>query len=513
MKWNKNILRVLLIGTFLAINALVLFGISSVWSYLNTGADRSTLLHIGGEKSPIYLPEVVWDTTSVEGRPIEKQTLAKIERDYLNGWYVKNASLATNNQYGIADYFTESARTKLYKILDTNKQKGATFVQTTLEHWPELNFYSADGTQISFLDKNVLLYKKGFLNGIPVLEFHETATFQVVMLLEDGFWRVRHFVRVASEPLQVKKEPIIGAGNLEILKNIKGLNYYPKDSPWDTFGNKFNDGIIASDFRKIREMGLNTVRVFIPYSDFGEAHLDAIRLSKVRTLLDAAENEHLMVIITLFDFYGDYSLPNWTLTFRHAEKVVKEFMDHPSLLAWDLKNEPDLDFESRGKDNVLAWLKELNIRVKKWDNLHPITVGWSSPEAAINIADELDFVSFHYYRDTKDFLSAYDKMKNAIPSGKITVLQEYGSSSYSGVWNAFLNSEGKQAAYYEEIQPLLKEAQIPFLFWTLYDFEKVPSAVVGNRPWRREPQKYFGCLDMEGRPKKTYYYLKGIIQK
>ena len=513
MEWNKNILRVLLISSFLAINALILFGVGSVWSYLNTGADRTTLLHIGEEKSATYLPQVIWDTTAVEGRPIEKQTLAKVERDYLNGWYVKNTALATNNGYGISDYFTESAGTKLHKIIDVNKNSNATFIQTTLEHWPELKFYSADGTQISFLDKDVLFYKKSYLNGNQIAEYHEKATFQVIMLLEDGFWRVRHFVRVVSPPTKVEEKAVIDTGLNLFLSNIKGLNYYPKESPWDTFGNRFNDSVIASDFRKIKEMGLNSVRVFIPYSDFGEAHLDAIRLSKVKSLLDAAEKEHLKVIITLFDFYGDYSVPNWTMTYTHAEKVVKEFMDHPSLLAWDLKNEPDLDFESRGKDNVLAWLKELNIRVKKWDNLHPITVGWSSPEAAINIAEELDFVSFHYYRDCKDFLSAYDKMKNAIPSGKITVLQEYGSSSYSGFWNLFRNSEEKQAAYYKEIQPILEKAQIPFLFWTLYDFESVPTAVVGSRPWRREPQKYFGCLDVEGKPKKAYYYLKGSSEK
>ena len=506
MKWNKNILRVLLIGTFLAINALVLFGISSVWSYLNTGAERSTLLHIGGEKAQIYFPKVVWDTTSVEGRPIEPQTLEKVERDYLNGWYVKNASLATNNQYGIADYFTESARTKLFKILNINKEKGTTFVQTTLEHWPKLNFYSTDGTQISFLDKNVSLYKKGFIDGNPVLEYRETATFQVIMLLEDGFWRVRHFVRVITEP-EVKEGPVIGVDNTEALSKIKGLNYYPQDSPWDTFGNRFNEKVISSDFRIIRDMGLNTVRIFIPYSDFGEARVNEDRLAKVRTLLDAADKESLKVVITLFDFYGDYSVANWTATFAHAEKLVTTLKDHPSLLAWDLKNEPDLDFGSRGKENVMAWLNELALRIKKWDGVHPITIGWSSPEAAVNMAEVVDFVSFHYYREISGFIPSYQKLRNAIPKDKTAVLQEYGRSSYSGVWNAFLNSEDKQAAYYEEFQPILEKAEIPFLFWTLYDFEGVPSSVVGKRPWRREPQRYFGCLDLAGKPKKAFYFL------
>ena len=511
MKWNKNILRVLLIGSFLAVNAVILFGISSVWSYLNTGADRSTLLHLVSEKSPTYLPLVVWDTTAVEGRPIEEQTLAKVQRDYLDGWLVRNNALATNNAYGISDYFTKKARGKLYKIIEANKSSGASFVQTTIEHFPKLNFYSADGTQISFIDRNVLLYKKSYDDGNPVLEYKETASFQVIMLLEDGFWRVRHFVRVASQPSEEEEKSSMSDGVKEAVGNIKGLNYYPKESPWDTFGNRYNDSIVAADCKTIRGMGLNTLRIFIPYADFGKAQIAVDRLARVRSFLDVAEMEGLKVVITLFDFYGDYSVPNWTQTFAHAQKIVTALKDHPGLLAWDLKNEPDLDFATRGKEEVMAWLSELALRVKKWDGLHPVTIGWSSPEAAVNMAKEVDFVSFHYYRGTGDFISAYEKMLGAIPNGKITVLQEYGRSSYSGVWNAFLNSEAQQAAYYKEFQSMLDKKQIPFLFWTLYDFKKVPTTVVGSLPWRRTPQRYFGCLDANGKPKEAYYIFKDTL--
>lgn len=32
--------------------------------------------------------------------------------------------------------------------------------------------------------------------------------------------------------------------------------------------------------------------------------------------------EKLKVIVTLFDFYGDYSVLDWTLNQRHAETIV-----------------------------------------------------------------------------------------------------------------------------------------------------------------------------------------------
>ena len=43
---NKNIYRSLLIASFILVNALILFGISSAIAYMNTGADRADMLNI-----------------------------------------------------------------------------------------------------------------------------------------------------------------------------------------------------------------------------------------------------------------------------------------------------------------------------------------------------------------------------------------------------------------------------------------------------------------------------------
>ena len=506
MKWNKTLLRVVLIVSFLGINALLLFGISSVWSYLNTGADRSTRLHISKDKDLSYLPEVTWDTLDVKGRPMEKGTLTKIERDYLNSWYVKNNALFTNNIYGLADYFTDSAQTKIYDLITFNKAQGNSFKQTSLEHHPKLKFYSTDGTQVMFTDYNVRVHQKSLLNNTPIVEQTSTNSYKVIMLLEDGFWRVRHCTKI-SERVNLNKTDSVSKKNLEAVSAIKGLNYYPKDSPWDTFGKKYKDSIIAHDFEKIRNMGLNTVRIFIPYKDFGEAKVDNEKLKNVASLLEKAEENHLNVVITLFDFYGDYDITDWSLTHQHVKTVVTALKDYKALLAWDIKNEPDLDFDSRGKENVLSWLKELNHQIKKWDTEHPITIGWSNTTAATNLVSELDFVSFHYYLDPDTFTTAYTTLKNVVSVSKPVVLQEYGMSSYSSFWNAFNGSEEKQALYYTTMQAILKQEDIPYLFWTLYDFKEVPTSVVGSLPWRKKPQKNYGCLTIDEEEKTSFKIL------
>ncbi|NNJ88593.1 MAG: cellulase family glycosylhydrolase [Eudoraea sp.] len=510
-KWNKNIYRSLLILSFLGINAMIIYGISSAWAYLNSGADKSSILHIQGDIEENYLPEVQWEELENPGRPIEAQTLKEIQNDYLRSWYVRNIALSTNDPYGIADYCTDSMRIKIERVLDLNKQQNTSVKQTTLAHHPSLDFYSADGSLVVFTDRHVETYKEIWQNEQLLLKKKDTSSYKVLMLLEDGFWRIRHMVEI-EEP--TKKDSTTSKKNssqFEISK-IKGLNYYPGKGAWDMFGIKFNKEVIANNFAQIRTMGLNSIRVFVPYEAFGKASIPEENLAKLRALLDLAHTERLKVLVTLFDFYGDYDIMDWTLTQRHAGTIVKALKDHPALLGWDLKNEPDLDFDSRGKERVLAWLKEMGKQVKKWDPSHPVTIGWSSPEAASLSGEVVDFVSFHYYQDPNDFLTKYGALKGRVGDTPI-LLGEYGYSSYSGIWNAFLGSERNQADYYREMQQYLNDEGIPFLFWTLYDFDEIPNSVVGRLPWRKQRQKYFGAITTDGREKPSYRHLDQSSKK
>ena len=504
-EWNKNIIRAGLILSFLAINAMILFGISSVFSYLNTGADRAAMLHLEAPLAEVYMPKMEWTNPNNLGRPMEEQTLLKIEKDYLSAWHVRNQALMNNEKQGLADYYTDSIREKIYRIIDFNIANGTSVKGTTLEHHPTLEFYSADGKLIVFTDRNVVSFNEVFKDKFLVGQLRELSTYKVMMLLEDGFWRIRQSVEI-QEPLNDVTKTEIPEDKLAEISESKGINYYPKDSPWAMFGDNFNEGTIDKDFGILNNMGLNTVRLFVPYKAFGKAKVDEQKLDQLRRTLDIAKTHKLKVIVTLFDFYGDYDIPDWTFTHRYAERVVTALKDHESLLAWDIKNEPDLDFESRGKEVVFAWLEQLVLFVKQWDKYHPVTIGWSNPEAAVLLSNEVDFVSFHYYKEPSQFKGAFDKLHNSIPN-KVLVLQEYGYSSYDGIWNGYQGNLNDQAAYYKQMQGIVDEEKIPFLFWTLYDFEGVPTSVVGSLPWRRERQKYFGILDTQGKTKPAFRYL------
>jgi hypothetical protein len=502
VKTNKQIIRGALMLTYVLIIALLLFLVSSLYSYLNTGADRSTILHTEVKKIEQYLPKITWKLDGNKGRKITQEKINTIQNDYLDAWYVKQIAYKTNTKIGIEDYFTKNARKNIYNIIKYNKLNKISFESTTLRHTLDIEFFSEDGQFIVLKDTNVLQYKKVFKADTLLLESSEVSSYRVILLLEDGFWRIRHMVKEASK----KFKPKIKNTFISTI-DIKGINYYPQATPWNMYGDNFDINIIKDDFKIIKKSGLNAIRIFVPYIDFGKANIKFDKLEKLQKVLDTAKNIGLKVVITLFDFYGNYDVLDWTLNHRHAEKIVEKFKDHDAILAWDVKNEPNLDFDSRGKENVIAWLNYMIITIKSIDKSHPVTIGWSDAKSAVILQDEVDVISFHYYEDLADFEEEYITLKEKIKNNKPIILQEFGISSYGGFWRPFASSEEKQANYYKEMQKVLAKNSIPFMSWTLYDYDKVPKDVVGSIPWRVYPQKKFGFLNSSGVKKPSFKFI------
>lgn len=500
---NKTIIRSIVLIGYLLILGLVIFGISSVFSYLNTGADRSKILHTEIKKVDYYLPKVEWTSLENEGRPMDAQTLTNIEADYLDAWYVRQTALKVNKMEGVYDYYTKHARKSIKEYIDFNKKTNVEIESTTLEHHIKVDFFSADGKLIVLTDKGVVEYKRIYKSEQVIDEIKTVSDYKIIMLLEDGFWRIRHLKKVFTE---TDKRHLSRSERIGEIHNIKGINYYPQLCPWEMYGSCFDEDVIRADFKRIKRSGLNTIRIFVPYIDFGSAHVTEDKLLKMQTVLDLLEKEGLKAVLTLFDLYGNYDVLDWTLNQRHIEQVVGRFKDHEGVLAWDIKNEPDLDFKSRGQVNVLSWLKEMVGFIRVIDSKHPVTIGWSSPEAAVLLKSQVDFVSFHYYKSKEKFTSAYQTLVAEV-GDKPVVLQEFGLSSYQGWWNPFGHSEEDQAMYYKTMQNSFKTNEVQFMSWTLYDFEHIPVSVVGRLPWRQHLQKKYGFIDINGKEKPSYRFI------
>ncbi|QCX39905.1 glycosyl hydrolase family 5 [Aureibaculum algae] len=498
---NRNILRSVLVLSYIALIVFILFGISSLYSYLNTGADRSSMLRTEIKKIDQYLPQLEWASLKNEGRVMDDQTLYAIQNDYLDAWYVKHVAFKTNTLTGINDYYTKTARKNIIKFIKQNNDKNISIEGTTLRHHPTLDFFSEDGKLAVITDKDVVEYKRIYQDETIVLENTEKSTFKIILLLEDGLWRIRHIIKEESVDNKNNFKPASINFN-----EIRGINYYPQDSPWDMFGDKYDTSIIEKDFKIIKNSGLNSIRIFVPYEDFGKAHVKPGKLNKLNQVLDLAQSENLKVVVTLFDFFGDYSVLNWTLNQHHASAIVYALKDHKALLGWDIKNEPNLDFESRGKTNVIAWLDNMIDLVKSVDSIHPVTIGWSNTQSTSILKDKVDIVSFHYYEDLEKLDTAIKTMRIEIPN-KPLVLQEFGISSYSGLWKPFGSSDEDQANYHKKIQEIIALNKLQFMSWTLYDFNEIPTDVVGRLPWRKKAQEHFGFINKNGEKKPAFEYI------
>jgi len=501
---KRHIKQVSIIVSFIFFNLIIISVISKIYYEFNSGADRSQSLHIELKHNDYYLPKINIDISKAKGRKLNVEVLKNIEKDYTNSWYVKRYALLHNNINSFRDFYTDSAQVKLTEIINYNSKNKISVDMTSLRHNLEVLFFSEDGQLVFMKDKNVEELVTISQNKKTIHQEHTYSNYDVVLLLEDGFWRTRHLIKTNhSEKSTIT--PIVA--NKDTLNfSIKGINYYPQDTPWLEFWNQYNENVVDNDFKRIKKLGLNTIRIFIPYDNFGKAEVSLQKIDNLKTTLDLAEKNQLKVIITFFDFYSDYTLNNYTLCDRHLEQIILKIKNHKAILQYDIKNEPDLDFKFHSKAKVVNWLRFITERVKLYDNETPVTIGWSDPEQADILESEVDVVSFHYYKKMERFSKFYNELK--AKTNKPIVVQEFGVHSYNSFWFPFSNTEVNQAKYYRNMQEQFSKSCVTnFVSWTLYDFPEIDTSVFGSLPHKIFPQKNYGIIDVEGNYKEASKFL------
>ncbi len=495
---KRHIKQLSIIVLFILINFIIVSIVSKIYYEFNSGADRTTSLHIELKNNDYYRPKVTLKASNSKGRKLNPEVLKNIEKDYLNAWYVKSYALKYNDVDSFRDFYTDSAQVKLTEMIQHNLKNKISVESTSLQHELDIQFFSEDGQLVFLKDLNVEEIINVSENGAYILKEKSFNDYDVVLLLEDGFWRIRHLIKTKSEEKKLPKVATVKPLDFK----VKGINYYPQKTPWLEFWNQFNESIIDEDFKKIKKLKFNTIRIFIPFEEFGKGTLSEQKINNLKKTLNLADKNQLKVILTFFDFYSDYRISDYTICDRHLEQIITEIKDHKAILQYDIKNEPDLDFKNHTKTKVLNWLSFISERIKKYDNKTPITIGWSSAVHAHHLKDEVDAVSFHYYEKPNRFFETYTNLKSK--TDKPIIVQEYGKHSYNSFWFPFSNTEASQADYYQQMQKQFELFDnINFVSWTLYDFPKIDSSVFGNLPHKIQPQKNYGIIDVHGNYKEA----------
>lgn len=495
---------------------LLIARLADLVAYFQQGADPASALNIVPNVPPDLKVRLTWLPDAADtGRSMEPLTRTQIESAYLRAWLQWNISYLRHEPYGLNTYFVGPALAAVTESIQKTAARGWQAAQIDTAHTLRLNLYSADGSIVSLTDSDARITQRiRDAAGASIFTGDLKASYDVVMLLEDGNWRVRHWVRTAAAPIGAfaplgEAEPrpgFAGRDGSDLVLDgqryhVAGVNYYPQATPWDAFWANYDAEVVAADLATVRALGLNTVRVFVPFEPFGAAEVKPEFLERLSDLLDQADAQHVKVIVTLFDFRTDYSLVLWPQADRHLETLLTRFANHPAILAWDLKNEPDRDYASAEQDLVDAWLLHCAGLAREYDPHHLLTIGWFSPEAAQAFPEALDIISFHYYAPVSELPNRYLALRRAVPERPILV-GEFGLPTWNSAFFPHGHTEAGQARYYADLLTVLRTTEnAGYLAWTLYDFDQVPANVAGRFPWQTGPQKHMGVVRSDGQPK------------
>jgi endo-1,4-beta-mannosidase len=261
---------------------------------------------------------------------------------------------------------------------------------------------------------------------------------------------------------------------------LRGFNYYPRHAPWEAFLTSANMTEVAQELDLIAETGFNTLRIALWYDPLftckpEDAVPNADGFAKLDALIELARERNLKLIVTLNDLPDFYYRPLYTDYARYDAQtafIVSRYRAEPAILAWDLRNEPDLDYGADGRpavassEAVTKWLTHVAEIVRQNDQRHLITIGWWGDATT---ADEIvDFLSFHHWTDATQLAQRIKALQAA--SSKPIVLEEVGYP----VENQ--DGEAQQARSLQNVLSSAEDGGIAgWLIWTAFDFVPPPG--------------------------------------
>ena len=257
-------------------------------------------------------------------------------------------------------------------------------------------------------------------------------------------------------------EPILFWGaNYDRDTKMRLLDDYWIDE-WDT---------VVEDFDEMRDMGFNVVRIHLQVGRFLDSPTqpNMRSLEQLATLIQVAEARGLYLYVTGLACYKKANIPAWydaldeegrwaaQATFwKHVARVCAP---SPAVFCYDLMNEPIVPSEPidgwltpEGLEDLFyvqyitrtpdgrtphviakAWIDRLVAAIRSEDERHLITVGvipWAMYFPGSKpifydpvVAENLDFVSVHFYPEAKEIEKALEALK-VYAIGKPLVIAE-----------------------------------------------------------------------------------------
>lgn len=235
------------------------------------------------------------------------------------------------------------------------------------------------------------------------------------------------------------------------------------DEEWDR---------IEEDFREMKELGANVVRVHLQFGKFMDVpdQPNAHALEQLERLVQLAERTGLYLDVTGLGCYHKQDVPawydamseheRWDAQARFWEAVAARCADSPAIFCYDLMNEPVVPGGKNKRDDWLGpgfgdkhfvqfitletqgrprpeiarkWIRQLVKAIRKHDRQHLVTVGlvpWSLDRPGLTsgfipekVTGPLDFIAMHLYPEKGKVDEALKTLKG-FAIGKPVVIEE-----------------------------------------------------------------------------------------
>jgi len=235
------------------------------------------------------------------------------------------------------------------------------------------------------------------------------------------------------------------------------------DDEWNT---------IVQDFREMKQLGANVVRIHLQFGKFMHAPDKPNRkaLKQLKRLLTLAEQTGLYLDLTGLGCYHKQDVPKWYDALSEQQRwnaqaafweaVARQCAGSPAVFCYDLMNEPVVPGGKKKRDDWLGpafagkhfvqfivlqtkgrprheiarkWMSHLVKAVRKHDRRHLITVGlvpWSLDRPGLTsgfipkkVTGPLDFIAVHIYPEQGKRQEALETLKG-FAIGKPVVIEE-----------------------------------------------------------------------------------------
>ncbi len=293
---------------------------------------------------------------------------------------------------------------------------------------------------------------------------------------------------------------------------IRGVNYYPRDHAWSIFS-EWNPKQVTYELGVASQLGVNTIRTFVPVSAFGGAAANWQQQAAFREFLALCAERRIRVVVGLFDSYRKWPAAGWDAwpapdtaaiapDEAYLRAIIRPYANDPTILAWDVYNEADWVTNDEWMwdahaEQRLRWVQRMVNIIRADAPNHLAMVGTIFPASTTvrradlpTLAEMTDIVSIHYYAHAFPGSSLAEQFVLARQTtDKPLLAGEIGFSSFG-------NKEAEQGAFLAAALTDAKNSDAAgAMVWTLVDFAKVGTG----------PEAEFGLL-------RTNYTMKPAAQ-